>query len=182
MPNTFSKVGGFFQIKEAEQEVTIKPGELFELTSAESQIFDKSDRFVKPGNFIVPGKIITQQLVYLEFFELNEKQYILARPVQVFEVPKEEDLSLSQSFFPYNSHEHIKLKVIKRVFYKNWEKIISNNGINLLQTFIVFDLSPPKISFISLGPFISGLEPVLILLDGLLGFSKLSLGSIPPEG
>ena len=88
MPNTFSKVGGFFQIKEAEQEVTIKPGELFELTSAESQIFDKSDRFVKPGNFIVPGKIIAQQLVYLEFFELNEKQYILARPVQVFEVKK----------------------------------------------------------------------------------------------
>ncbi len=151
MPNTFSKVGGFFQIKEAEQEVTIKPGELFELTSAESQIFDKSDRFVKPGNFIVPGKIITQQLVYLEFFELNEKQYILARPVQVFEVPKEEDLSLSQSFFPYNSHEHIKLKVIKRVFYKNWEKIISNNGINLLQTFIVFDFKQEQ----------QGLEPRL---------------------
>ena len=158
LPNVFSPIGGLVQINEIEQELLIKPGELFKLSEGSIKNFDQSNRFVQPGDFIIPNKIIAQRLVFLEFLERLGNLYVLVRPVTVYSVPREKYLEVKQTFLPIKSKEHVKLKIVKRVFYKNWEKISSNQGVNLLQTFIVIDTSSER----------SELEPRLELEENII--------------
>jgi len=144
LPNVVAKAGGLIHLNEGEQELLIKPGELFKINESIIPNLDRSDRFVKPGEIIIPGKLTSQRLVYLEFLEILDRPYILARPVTVYKVPREKYLEIEQSFSPASSQSHVKLKIVKRVFYKNWEKIAINNGVNLLQTFLVLDTKDEK--------------------------------------
>jgi len=154
LPNIFSSIGGVVQIDETEQELLVKPGELFKISEFTNKEFDHSSRFVKPGEFIIPDKIIAQRLVFLEFLEKSGHLYVLARPVVTYSVPREKYIKIKQTFFPKNSREHVRLKIVKRVFYKNWEKVNINQGVNLLQTFLVIDTTHEK----------SELEPRLELI------------------
>lgn len=154
LPNIFSSIGGLVQIDETDQELLVKPGELFKISEFTNKDFDHSNRFVKPGEFIIPDKIIAQRLVFLEFLEKSGHLYILARPVTIYSVPREKYLEIKQTFLPKDSKEHVRLKIVKRVFYKNWEKVTVNQGVNLLQTFLVIDTKHEK----------SALEPRLELI------------------
>ena len=152
LPNIYNKVSGFVSIDKSANEMIIKPGELFLLTDKTSKQVNKKNKFVKAGQQILPN-IFAQNLVYLEFFSLNDASYLLARPVRVYDIPKEKEFSLKNSFFPSVKDTSIKLKTVKRIFFKNWERVKSVNGVNLLQTILLLEMrnfSPnlqPKLEF-----------------------------------
>merc|ERR1712087_275133 len=129
--NTFSKVGGLVNIDDIEQEVIIKPGELIN--------FNKLNRFVKVGESIIPNRLIAQKLVYLEFFNIFDLSYLLIRPVKTYSISKEKIFDFEQLLKPLNNKNYIRFKAIKKVFYKNWERVISNTGVSLLKTFLSVD-------------------------------------------
>ena len=136
------------------QEITIKPGELFELNTTDLNGFDLTNRFVKAGEILFPN-VISKELVFAEFLEIKGSTYLLARPVQIFKIPRELGFSLNTSIFPKTSKQKIKLKIVKRIFYKNWERFKSIDGVSLLQTFLITDIEgelknlQPKIEFVS---------------------------------
>ena len=139
LPNIFSKVGGLVNIDDIEQEVVIKPGELINLTKLKINNFNKTNRFVKVGESIIPNRLIAQKLVYLEFFNIFDLSYLLIRPVKTYSISKEKIFDFEQLLKPLNNKNYIRFKAIKKVFYKNWERVISNTGVSLLKTFLSVD-------------------------------------------
>ena len=140
LTNIFSKGNGLLQINEFEQQLTIKTGELFNLSNLKIETFDRSNRFVKPGEYIVPGKVIAQRLTYLEFFEIFDTEYLLARPVTTYFIPRKKSFSLEHVLFSNTPQKYLRLKIVKKIFYKNWEKITSSTELDLLQTYLVLEI------------------------------------------
>ena len=153
-PGNHTKLGGLVQFDDLTQELTIKPGELFLLNDQSLKKKLDKNYFIKPGEKIVDN-IIAQKLCYSEYIEINNLSYLLIRPVQIYKVPREKGFFLEHIFFPTNVHQNIKLKTVKRIFFKNWERVKSNTAVNLLQTFLVLDLKTkssnlqPQIEFVS---------------------------------
>ena len=154
LQDTFSKTSGLLQINNLTQELTIKPGELFNITDLDTQFLPKSGQFIKPGDFIVPKKVIAQRLTYIELIKTEKNTYLLARPVVTYSIPKVNPFSVNHIFFPANSEKYFRIKIVKKFLLKNWEKISSSESVNLLQTFLILDLKnkeeflTPKIEFI----------------------------------
>ena len=140
LPKKFTKISGILELNFTTQELTIKPGELFKFDKNKLSSLDKVNGFVKPGEEIIDG-IIAQKLTYIEFIQLNKLDYILARSVEIYNVPREKGFTLQHSFFPNINKNNIKIKTIKKIFYKNWTHIKSDKHVDLLKTFIVLDLN-----------------------------------------
>ena len=138
LENTFSKVDGFLQIDENTSELVIKPGELYQIDTHQKN-FDKSNRFVEPGEVIFQN-IIIQKLSYLEFVNFNGLDYVLLRPVTIYKVPQEKGFSINYRFFPNLNNRSVAFRTVKRVFYKDGERVKSSEGVNLIQTFLVLDI------------------------------------------
>ncbi len=151
LPDIFSKNGGFVQIDDISQELIIKPGELFKINAS---IVDQTNRFIKPGEFLINEKIVSQRLCFAEFIKIRECDYMLVRPVKTYTIPRERSFSFKHCFFPKPSNQHIRIKAIKKVFLKNWEKIKSHDNENLLQTSLKLTIKKqvptlqPKIEFV----------------------------------
>jgi DNA-directed RNA polymerase subunit beta' len=154
-PGNFTKLGGLVQFDDTTQELTIKPGELFVVNDLQYKKKFEKNLFIKPGEILVDN-IIAQKLCYRESFEINNALYVLIRPVQIYQIPREKGFVLEHLFFPTNANQSIKLKTVKRIFFKNWERVKSKTGVTLLQTFLVLDL---KTKFSNLQPQI---ETILI--------------------
>nr|YP_010596512.1 RNA polymerase beta'' subunit [Chrysotila carterae]WAK83148.1 RNA polymerase beta'' subunit [Chrysotila carterae] len=134
LPNAFSKTSGIVEFNETELQVIIKPGELLHICD---ENFPRVNRFVKKGEYIFENRVVAQSLIYLDF--LNTV-YVLVRPVKSYSISKVKSFSIGTSFFPDSSKATIRLKPVKRMFYKNWERVINRDGVNLLQTFLVLDI------------------------------------------
>ena len=143
LPNIFSKVGGLVNIDSIEQELIIKPGELINLTNLQLNNFNKVNRFVKAGESIIPNRLIAQKLVYLEFFDIFELSYLLIRPVKTYSISKAKIFGFEQLLKPSTGKDYVRFKAIKKVFYKNWERVISNTSVDLLKTFLTVDFKKP---------------------------------------
>lgn len=135
-PGTYSKLGGLVQLDDVTQELVIKAGELFAITQEELKENLKINCFIKPGGTIAPG-IIAERLCYIEQIDID---YLLIRPVQHYQVPREKGFTLEHQSFPAETAPYIQIKTVKRIFFKNWERIQSSNGVKLLQTFLVFEI------------------------------------------
>ena len=147
-PGNYTKLGGLVQFDDLTQELTIKPCELFLVTKNLNKKKLEKKVFIKPGETLI-NDIIAQKLCYCEYIEFNNLFYLLVRPVEVYSVPRDKGFSLEHSFFPTNTNQNIKLKIVKRIFFKNWERIKSNTGVDLLQTFLTLDL---KTKYVNLQP------------------------------
>nr|WKK50207.1 RNA polymerase beta'' subunit [Ochrosphaera neapolitana] len=160
LPNVFSKMGGLLHINNIEQKITIKPGELFNVSNIRSKNFAKNNRFIKPGEVLIPNRLIAQSLVYVEFFNIFELSYMLIRPVKTYSISKTKSFYLEHKFFPEaNPEKNIRVKVVKKFFYKDWETIASNTGVDLIKTFLVSDIKnllPDLQSQVSLVSFKNG--------------------------
>lgn len=141
----FSKLGGLVSLDELTKELVIKSGELFLLKDQSLKDRFSTNRFVKPGQMVVDN-IVAQKLSYIELIEIHDSSYIFVRPVTTYKVPKEKGFFLEHLFFPVNSPSKINLRTIKRIFYKNWEAVKTNQGVNLLQTFLVLDTTLPEVT------------------------------------
>ena len=153
--NNFAKIQGLVEISELDQELTIKPVELLLINKLEKSFANKSSRFLRPGESLIEDRIIAQRLAYLEFSEIKNFQYLLIRPVKTYSIPRVKSFALAQNFFPTLSKKYLRIKVVTRIFYKNWERVPSINGVNLLQTFLFLDFKNerncfyPKLEFLN---------------------------------
>jgi len=136
----FSKLSGLLQFNLATQELTIKPGELLKILTAQFAGLEKTNGFVKPGEIIIDN-IIAQKLSYVEFININNVEYVLVRPVQRYRVPREKGFVLNHNFFPAIDKQNLKIKTVKKIFHKNWECIKSDEPVELLKTSLVIDLN-----------------------------------------
>lgn len=137
----YAKLSGLVQLDEIGCEVIIKPGELFLIQKHKDQLKRKfsHSQFIKPGELITSG-LFAEKLCYVEFIEITGVSYLFIRPVEKFYVPREKGFVLEQRSLPVEKLPNIRMKTIKRLFLKNGEKIKSNTGVNLLQTFLIFHL------------------------------------------
>jgi len=138
LPNLFSKIAGFVQVDELNSDLIIKPGELYQLNENELNVTEK---FVNSGELLFPTKdIIVQKLSYIEHLKFKNVKYILLRPVITYKIPQEKGFYIKYRFFPNINNRSVALRAVKRVFYKDGERIKSKNGVDLLQTFLVLDI------------------------------------------
>ena len=140
LPNIKASINGFVQIDEYNSEVVIKPGELYQVKGELLNRNEKVNRFVRPGEIIFSDLVI-QKLSYLEFITYHGVVYILLRPVQVYNVPQEKGFNIKYKFFPNCKNRSIAFRTVKRIFYKDGERVKSpKDGVDLLQTFLVSDI------------------------------------------
>jgi DNA-directed RNA polymerase subunit beta' len=156
LSNITPKIDGFINIDEQNGELIIKPGELYQLNETQRKTIDKRNRFVQPGEIVLPN-IVAQKLSFLEFITFKETEYILFRPVVTYKVPQEKGFVFKYRFSPNLNTRNVAFRTVKRVFYKDGEKVKSSNGIDLLQTFLVLDIRNnysnlnSKIEYLALG-------------------------------
>lgn len=134
--NIISKAGGLVELHEANQELTVKPGELFQLTKTQVKTVNLISRFIQKGELLF-NNFLVQSLSYIEFSVINDIDYMLVRPVQVFKVPQDTGFSINHLFFPSLRTRNITFRLVKRIFYKNGEKVKVADPTHLLQTFLV---------------------------------------------
>ena len=137
--NIHSKINGFAQLDNQNSELLIKPGELYQLNENQKKSNEKVNRFVKPGELIF-SNILVQKLSFLEYISFQGLEYVLLRPVITYKVPQERGFSINYRFFPDLRNRSVAFRTVKRVFYKDGEKVKSSNGVDLLQTFLVLDI------------------------------------------
>ena len=134
-----SNVSGFVEIDEANREIIIKPGELFLIDKIEGVPLSRTNGFVSPGTRLF-NYINIQKLSFIEFVTRQDHQYLLIRPVQIFRIPQEKGFGLEHTFFPRTKAKHFNFRTVKKIFYKDGEKVKSSKGVSLLKTFLVLDI------------------------------------------
>jgi DNA-directed RNA polymerase subunit beta' len=142
LPNVSSNLSGIIHFDNSNSELIIKPGELYKLNDQVS-LFDKTNRFIEEGKIIFSKTktIIVQTLSYLEFLNFSGAEYVLIRPVKKYKIPHDKGFVMQHRFFPSTKKRGIAFRTVKRIFYKDGEKVKSNNGgVELLKTFLVLEL------------------------------------------
>ena len=145
LPNIISQVDGITQLNSANSELIIKPGELYQLDDVLSS-FDTSERFVDAGEIIFTKnkKIFVQKLSYIEFLTFSGINYVLIRPVIKYKIPHDKGFVMNHLFFPTNQQPGITLRTVKRIFYKDGERIkLNKGGVDLVKTFLVLEIKNP---------------------------------------
>ena len=140
--NNFTQISGFVDIDQANSELIVKPGELYQIEEIKN--LDKINRFIKPGEVIF-SHILIQKLSFLEFVNFYGKNYLLIRPVFIYNVPQDKGFSFKYKFFPDLHNRNVAFRTVKRIFYKDGERVKSSNGgVDLLQTYLVLDMIKKK--------------------------------------
>ena len=144
LPDVFSKINGFVEINEANSELTIKPGELYQIQSSQAKYLANLNHFIDAGEIIFldpQTQILTQRLSFFELLTSKGSDYLLIRPVSIYQVPQDKGFFLKHRFFPNKDSRGISFITVKRIFYKDGERVKNNNGgVDLLQTFLVLDI------------------------------------------
>nr|YP_010198987.1 RNA polymerase b-subunit [Hydropuntia urvillei]UAD88436.1 RNA polymerase b-subunit [Hydropuntia urvillei] len=160
--NIFSNTSGIIDVVHKEgivKEIIIKPGFLY-LYNSINHDKTKSRGFLKPGENIVDD-LKTDKLIYWEYLYIKEQKFILVRPVVVYSIPnKTIDLSYSKDSF---NNDICNLKLVKRIYFRDGERIKSVLGIDIIKTYLVADLQTRYVN----------LKCILKLSDGSL--SKLTI-------
>ena len=138
--NLHANSSGYIHVDPESNEIIIKPGELYAVNDFHTNIEHLINRFVKPGELIF-SNIFAQQLSFVEGLEINGVTYLLIRPVQTFKVPQDKGFWFNYQFFPSFNKRCVALRTVKRIFYKDGERIkLNQGGCDLLQTFLVLDI------------------------------------------
>nr|YP_010196362.1 RNA polymerase b-subunit [Gracilaria cearensis]UAD83759.1 RNA polymerase b-subunit [Gracilaria cearensis] len=135
--NVFAKNSGIVDIIQKEgivREIIIKPGILYPYFK---HCNNKSRGFLRPGEMIADN-LKTDKLVYWEHFYIKNEQFNLIRPVIVYSIPnKTMDFTYSQDSFNSNI---CNLKLVKRIYFRDGERIKSVSGIDIVKTYLIADL------------------------------------------
>nr|YP_009393922.1 RNA polymerase b''''-subunit [Polysiphonia sertularioides]ARW62484.1 RNA polymerase b''''-subunit [Polysiphonia sertularioides] len=137
--NIFASNTGFLEISEKDgiiRELVIKPGRLIKLNSNNIEL-DKYRGFLRPGeklfNFITSDK-----LVYWEYLKISQNHFILLRPVIIYSLPSKNILlKFSDNSF---ATDFVDLKMVRRTFFKDGERIKSVSGVNLVFTHLILEI------------------------------------------
>lgn len=124
------------------REIVIKPGSLH-LSDSIPGAFLTEGQLVYPGTEAIPG-VETDELRYGEAVETPEGAALLLRPVIEFKVPDEPDVPSQASINSKtgaSSMSGIELRAIQRLPYKDGERVKSVEGLELLRTQLVLEMS-----------------------------------------
>nr|QCI05981.1 RNA polymerase b'-subunit [Delesseria sanguinea] len=139
--NVFASNSGIVEVIEKDgivREVIIKPGKLYFLNSSyDAEKIDKHRGFLRPGEIIF-NQITTDKLVYWEYMNVVSKDFILLRPVIIYSVPKK-NLVLKYSKNSFET-DVINIKLARRTYFKDGERVKSIAGVNLVSTHLILEL------------------------------------------
>nr|QJF58225.1 RNA polymerase beta'' subunit [Corallina officinalis]QJF58424.1 RNA polymerase beta'' subunit [Corallina officinalis]QJF58623.1 RNA polymerase beta'' subunit [Corallina officinalis]QJF58822.1 RNA polymerase beta'' subunit [Corallina officinalis] len=140
--NLFAQNSGVVEIIEKDsivREIIIKPCKIYDVTN-----FDYIDHDFKKRGFLRPGEkiikdVYTDKLVYWEYLDCSNKKLLLIRPVVVYSIPKKTyTFTYTNDSFRDDS---VKLNLIRRIDFKDGARVKSVNGIDLIKTYLVIELS-----------------------------------------
>jgi len=139
--NVFAKNSGILEVFQKDgivREIIIKPGKVYQINSHEMKKHEGKYRgFLRPGEKIADG-IVTDKLVYWEYIQTSLDSFILIRPVIVYSIPsKILDCRYTEDSF---ATDVIDLQLVRRINYRDGERVKSVTGINLLNTYLVLNL------------------------------------------
>nr|YP_010199190.1 RNA polymerase b-subunit [Crassiphycus usneoides]UAD88639.1 RNA polymerase b-subunit [Crassiphycus usneoides] len=138
--NIFANSSGIIDIVQKEgivREIIIKPGILYPY-SKHHDSKSKSRGFLRPGE-IITNNMKTDKLVYWEHFYIKNEQFNLIRPVIVYSIPsKTIDFRYSEDSF---NTTVCNLKLVKRIYFRDGERIKSVSGIDIVKTYLIADLN-----------------------------------------
>lgn len=147
----FCQSGGIVEVVQKNdilREIVIKPGDLH-LVDEVPDAFASEGQLVYPGTDAIPG-LNVEELRYGEVAETPEGMALLLRPVVEFTVPDQPDVPSQASIDSANgasgqadseSAIGIELRTIQRLPYKDGERIKSVEGLELLRTQLVLDMT-----------------------------------------
>jgi len=141
----YSRNEGYVEIvqeNEIVKEIVIKPGLLYSVDPNTFQLF-KDGCVLRKGDLIYEDKIAEEDF-FVEGIKKEEKSYILMRPV--FEYKIDEKNELVSEIQKQNSNNSIQLNVVRRLPYKNEEKVKSVDGIDLIKTYLVLNFESSNLS------------------------------------
>jgi len=134
------------------REIVIKPGELHLLDEPPSNIATEGE-LIYPGAETIEG-LVVEELSYGEVVETPEGMALLLRPVVEFAVPDEPDVPSQASIAQQQRSETegndqgtsqspiaIELRAIQRLPYKDGERVKSVEGLELLRTQLVLEMT-----------------------------------------
>ncbi len=137
--NIFANNTGFLEIIEKDgiiREIIIKPGKLIEF-NINNKTLDKFRGFLRPGEYLL-NQVTTDKLVYWEYLRIIDKDFILLRPVIIYSLPiKNLVLKFADNSF---ATDIINLRLVRRTYFRDGERVKSINGINLILTHLVVDI------------------------------------------
>nr|YP_009394546.1 RNA polymerase b''''-subunit [Vertebrata thuyoides]ARW63108.1 RNA polymerase b''''-subunit [Vertebrata thuyoides] len=136
--NVFANTTGFLEIIEKDgiiREIIIKPGRLIRFNLNDSTL-EKYRGFLRPGEVLLDS-ITSDKLVYWEYIKIVSDHFILLRPVVIYSLPcKDLTLTFSDNSF---ATDFINLKMVRRTYFKDGERIKSVSGINLVSTHLIVE-------------------------------------------
>ena len=139
--NIFANSSGILEIIHKDgiiREIIIKPGELHQIHNFKDHSqTDKYRGFLRPGE-MVWEQITTDKLIYWEYMSIQEKHFILIRPVLVYSVPlKDIVFNFSQDSFATNI---VNLKLIRKTNFRDGERVKSIHGVDLITTHLLVEI------------------------------------------
>ncbi len=150
----FCQSGGIVEVVQKNdilREIVIKPGSLH-LVDEIPAAFIPEGQLVYPGTEAVPG-VSTEELRYGEAVETPEGAALLLRPVIEFAVPDEPDVPSQASINSKGelgesarSTTGIELRAVQRLPYKDGERVKSVEGLELLRTQLVLEMTQEAVS------------------------------------
>jgi DNA-directed RNA polymerase subunit beta' len=150
----FCQSGGIVEVVQKNdilREIVIKPGSLH-LVDEIPAAFIPEGQLVYPGTEAVPG-VSTDELRYGEAVETPEGAALLLRPVIEFAVPDEPDVpsqasinSRGEAGEATRATTGIELRAVQRLPYKDGERVKSVEGLELLRTQLVLEMTQESAS------------------------------------
>ncbi|NEO78008.1 DNA-directed RNA polymerase subunit beta' [Moorena sp. SIO4G3] len=129
------------------REIVVKPGE-FHLVENLPETMTSEGQLIYPGSEDLPG-ITVDNLCYGEAVDTPDGMGLLLRPVTEFAVPDEPAVPSQASINTQNNSNEatqgtqIELRAIQRIPYKDGERVKSVDGVELLRTQLVLEMSNP---------------------------------------
>ena len=120
------------------REIVIKPGDLHLVDDPEA-VIGLDGKLVVPGQEVIPG-LSLEEMRYVEFVETPEGPALLLRPVEEFTVPNEPNVP-AQASVSGKGGTTIELRTVQRIPYKDGERVKSVEGVELLRTQLVLEIS-----------------------------------------
>jgi len=139
--NVFAKSSGIIEVLQKDgivREIIIKPGKIYKISNNDiNQHGGKYRGFLRPGENIA-NKIITDKLIYWEYIQTKDDNLILVRPVIVYSIPsKNIDFAYTSDSFATDT---VNLRLVRRIHFRDGERVKSVTGINLVNTYLIVDL------------------------------------------
>ncbi|NEO49845.1 MAG: DNA-directed RNA polymerase subunit beta'', partial [Moorea sp. SIO4A3] len=129
------------------REIVVKPGE-FHLVDNLPETMTSEGQLIYPGSEDLPG-ITIENLCYGEAVDTPDGMGVLLRPVTEFAVPDEPavpsqaSINTQDNFNQATQGTQIELRALQRIPYKDGERVKSVDGVELLRTQLVLEMSSP---------------------------------------